>query len=165
MNSVFRWRFRSRRLRLCVRRSATGRRPKINSKLLSPPQRPLCIVGRLLCCGEAGEKEKESARGTMGRGKREERLPPFPSSHRPPRAFYFCRLLIFWYFGDTQREPLRRRESKLYKHRSNTRWAFARKHDIFTCENNMLSSHVKISRLLRLLITYSRVFYWKIYHS
>jgi len=36
---------------------------------------PLCVVG------EAGEKEKESARGTMGRGKREER--------RPPRAFYF----------------------------------------------------------------------------
>ena len=30
--------------------------------LLSPPQRPLCIVGRHLCCGEAGEKEKESAR-------------------------------------------------------------------------------------------------------
>ena len=53
---------------------------------LSPPQRPLCIVGRLLCCGEAGEKEKESARGT-----------PFPSSHRSPRAFYFCRLLIFWW--------------------------------------------------------------------
>ena len=24
----------------------------------------------------------------MGRGKRDER-PPFPSSHRPPRAFYF----------------------------------------------------------------------------
>ena len=40
---------------------------------ISPPQRPLCIVGRLLCCGEAGEKEKESARGTMERGKREER--------------------------------------------------------------------------------------------
>ena len=50
-----------------------------------------------LYCGEAGEKEKESARGTMGRGKREERLPPFPSSHRSPRAFYFCRLLIFWW--------------------------------------------------------------------
>ena len=31
-----------------------------------------------LCCGEAGEKEKDSARGTMGRGMREERLPPFP---------------------------------------------------------------------------------------
>ena len=44
---------------------------------LSPPQRPLCIVGRLLCCGEAGEKEKESARGTMGRGKREERPLPY----------------------------------------------------------------------------------------
>ena len=38
----------------------------------------------------------------------------------------------------------------LYKHRWNTRWAFARKLDIFTCENNMLSSHVKISLLLRL---------------
>ena len=31
---------------------------------LSPPQRPLFIVGR------AGEREKESARGTMGRGNR-----------------------------------------------------------------------------------------------
>ena len=30
-----------------------------------------------MCCGEAGEKEKESARGTMD------------SSHRPPRAIYF----------------------------------------------------------------------------
>ena len=40
-----------------------------------------------LCYEEAGEKEKESARGTMGRGKREERLPPFPSSHLPLRAF------------------------------------------------------------------------------
>ena len=53
-------------------------------------------MGRLLCCGEAGEKEKESARGTMGT--------PFPSSHRPPRAFYF------FFDGDTQRKPLRRRE-------------------------------------------------------
>ena len=44
---------------------------------LSPSQRPLCIVGRLLCCGEAGEKEKESARGAMGRGKREERPLPY----------------------------------------------------------------------------------------
>ena len=30
-----------------------------------------------LCCGEAGEKEKDSARGTMGRGKREERPLPY----------------------------------------------------------------------------------------
>ena len=29
-----------------------------------------------LCCGEAGEKEKERARGTMGRGKREGRPHP-----------------------------------------------------------------------------------------
>ena len=48
-----------------------------------------------LCCGEAGEKEKESARGTIGRGKREERFPPFPSSHLPLRAFYFFQLLLF----------------------------------------------------------------------
>ena len=38
--------------------------------------------------------------------------------------------------------------SLLYKHQWNTRWAFARKLGIFTCENNMLSSHVKISPLL-----------------
>ena len=36
----------------------------------------------------------------------------------------------------------------LYKHQWNTKWAFARKLDIFTCENNMLSLHVKISPLL-----------------
>ena len=36
----------------------------------------------------------------------------------------------------------------LYKHQWNTRWAFARKLDIFTSEYNMLSSHVKISPLL-----------------
>ena len=56
---------------------------------LSPPQRPLCVVGGL------GEKEKESALGTIGRGKREEKLPPFPSSHRSPRAFYFLIIAIF----------------------------------------------------------------------
>ena len=36
----------------------------------------------------------------------------------------------------------------LYKHQWNTRRAFAWKHDIFTRENNMLSSHVKRSPLL-----------------
>ena len=36
----------------------------------------------------------------------------------------------------------------LYKHQWNTRWAFTRKHDIFTRENNMSFSHVKISPLL-----------------
>ena len=69
---------------------------------LSPPQRPLCVVGR------SGEKEKESARGTMGRGKREEKLPPFPSSHRSPRAFYFLITAIF--IGMPCGGPLRRRE-------------------------------------------------------
>ena len=34
------------------------------------------------------------------------------------------------------------------KQQWNTRWAFAGKHDIFTRENNMLFSHVKISTLL-----------------
>ena len=69
---------------------------------LSPPQRPLCVVGR------SGEKEKESARGTMGRGKREEKLPPFPSSHRSPRAVYFLIIAIF--IGMPCGGPLRRRE-------------------------------------------------------
>ena len=65
-----------------------------------------------LCCGEAGEKEKESARGTMGRGKREERpaVSLFPSS---PARFLFFRL--FYFDGDTQREPLRRRELQVAK--------------------------------------------------
>ena len=31
----------------------------------------------------------------MGRGKKKERLPPSPSSHRPPRAFYFPIIVIF----------------------------------------------------------------------
>ena len=43
----------------------------------------------------------------MGRGKREERLPPFPSSHHPPRTFYFYDYCYFYW--DTQRKPLRRR--------------------------------------------------------
>ena len=45
---------------------------RIHDFRLSPPQKPLCIVGT------AGEKEKESARGTI----------------HTPRAFYF-RLLLF----------------------------------------------------------------------
>ena len=36
----------------------------------------------------------------------------------------------------------------LYKHQWNTKWALAWKLDISTCENNMLSSHMKISPLL-----------------
>ena len=62
-----------------------------------------------MSCGEAGEKEKESARGVMGRGKREQRLfafslfPSFPA--RFPFFFDYC-----YFYRDTQREPLWRRE-------------------------------------------------------
>ena len=49
----------------------------------------------------------------------------------------------------------------LYKHQWNTRWAFARKLDIFTCENNMLSLHVKISPLLWLHNIKSRLSHQK----
>ena len=59
---------------------------------------------------KAGEKEKESARGMMGRGKREERERPafslFPSS--PARFLFFS--IIATFNRDTQREPLQRRE-------------------------------------------------------
>ena len=54
----------------------------IRTPVLSPPQRPLCVVGRL------GRKKKR-ARGARWEGGREKRGPPFPSSHRPPHAFYF----------------------------------------------------------------------------
>ena len=50
----------------------------------------------------------------------------------------------------SQTVPLVNKSPLLYKHRWNTRWAFGRKHDIFIRENNMLSSHVKMSPLLRL---------------
>ena len=54
---------------------------------------PLSSAEASLYCGEAGEKEKESARGTIGRGKREETpaLSLFPSS---PVRFLFFRLLL-----------------------------------------------------------------------
>ena len=42
-------------------------------------RRGLFVLWGGLCCGEAGEKEKESARGTMGRGKREDILMGIPS--------------------------------------------------------------------------------------
>ena len=65
----------------------------------------------------------------------------------------------------------------LYKHQWNTRWAFARKLDIFTCENTMLSLHVKISPLLYWLHNKSRpshqkllkwnglIFHWCLYNK
>ena len=48
----------------------------------------------------------------MRRGNREERLPPLLSSHRPPRAFYFFFSDDCYFYRDTQREPLRRRENQ-----------------------------------------------------
>ena len=69
-------------------------------------QPPLSSAEASLYCGEAGRKKKR-AREARWEGER-----PFPSSHRPPRAFYF---FDYCYFdGDTQREPLRRREVSRY---------------------------------------------------
>ena len=56
---------------------------------LSPPHRPLCVVGRP---GRRWKKE------------------PLPSSHCPPRALYFSIIAIFIEIHCTHREPLRRRE-------------------------------------------------------
>ena len=67
-----------------------------------------------LCRREAGEKEIESARGTVGRGKREKRLPSFPSSHLPPPPpSHFLFFDYCYFYCDTQQEPLRRRELAL----------------------------------------------------
>ena len=66
-----------------------------------------------MCCGKAGEKERESARGTMGRGKREERLPPFPSSHFPLRALISNFFDYCYFYRDTQREPMWRKEGRV----------------------------------------------------
>ena len=66
---------------------------------LSPPQRPLCIVGRL-------EKRKTKARGEQWEGEKKKRgFPLFPSS--PARFPFFESCHFYW---DTQREPLWRRE-------------------------------------------------------
>ena len=63
---------------------------------------------------EAGEKEKESARGTMGRRKIYQRLSSFLSSRRPRRASYFSITAIFIVIplSPPQRLPLGAGESK-----------------------------------------------------
>ena len=48
-----------------------------------------------LCCEEAGEKKKKARGGRWEGEERREASPPFPSSHRPPRAFYFSIIAIF----------------------------------------------------------------------
>ena len=45
-------------------------------------------------------------------------------------------------------KSLTTKHNSIYQCQWNTRWAFPQKHDIFTCENDMLFSHVKRSLLL-----------------
>ena len=55
-------------------------------------------------------------------------------------------------------------QSLLYKHQWNTGWAFAQKHDLFTWENNMLSSHMKYHCCYGYIITHAfhskQLFQW-----
>ena len=60
--------------------------------VLSSPQRSLCVVGRL---GRETKKASRARWELRQREKRGLRLPPFSSSHRPPRAFYFSSIAIF----------------------------------------------------------------------
>ena len=53
---------------------------------------------------ETGEREKESARGTMGRGIRKSEIFPLPIV---PRFLFVDYCYFYW---DTPREPVRRRE-------------------------------------------------------
>ena len=63
-----------------------------NAIVLAGKEMVLSSAEAFLCSREAGEKEKR-ARGALWEGERP--LPPFPSSHRPPRAFYFSIIAIF----------------------------------------------------------------------
>ena len=62
--------------------------------MLSPPQRPLCVVRRL----GRGKNEREGKERKRG-------ISLFPSSSARFLFFYFC-----YFYWDTQREPLRRIE-------------------------------------------------------
>ena len=76
-------------------------------KILDPPLKEVVLFSAeaSLCSREPEEKEKESARGTMGRGKTAPAFSLFPSS--PVRFLFFDYCYFYW---DTQREPLRGRE-------------------------------------------------------
>ena len=76
--------------------------------------------------GGWGERKRKRA-GHDGKGNREERLPPFPSSHRSPRAFYFSIIAIFIGIPQTRTQSLfmcfwgeRKLEFKLRRARSRT---------------------------------------------
>ena len=47
-----------------------------------------------MCCRGTGEKEKESARGTMGRGKKEER--PLPYSYSFPYNVVYLKCVTYF---------------------------------------------------------------------
>ena len=70
---------------------AGGRRLSYHCVIFAPPlfsfikAVTVSYAESSLCCGEAGKKKKESARGTMGRGKREE-MP------RPYNGRFSCRI-------------------------------------------------------------------------
>ena len=94
--------FTNRKFHFCYHRNfwvffLKGRRPYFLLEL-SPPQRPLCVVGRL------GRKKKR-VRGARWEGERAPAVSLFPSS---PACFLF--FLLFYFDGDTQRGPLLRRE-------------------------------------------------------
>ena len=73
---------------------------------LSPPQRPVCVVGRL------GRKKKR-ARGARWEGEEKteafRRFFAFSVFPSPPARFLFFSIIAI--FIDTQRKPLRRREA------------------------------------------------------
>ena len=70
---------------------------------LSPPQRPVCVVGKL-----GRKKKRERGARWEGEGEKNERplFSLFPSS--PARFLFFS--IIATFNRDTQREPLQRRE-------------------------------------------------------
>ena len=81
-------------------------------RLTSVAQKRLCLSS-LLCRREAGEKEKESARGTTGRGTRvRETLAFFFFPSSSARFLFFDYCCHCW---DTQREPRRRRAVRKVK--------------------------------------------------
>ena len=80
---------------------AGGRRLSYHCVIFAPPlfsfikAVTVSYAESSLCCGEAGKKKKESARGTMGRGQKEERpsrLFPLPIV---PRALSIFPVLLF----------------------------------------------------------------------
>jgi len=88
------------------------RRKMPHFRVTSVAQKTLCLSS-LLCRREAGEKEKESARGTTGRGTRgRETLALFFFPSSPVRFLFFDYCCFCW---DTTREPRRRRAERKVK--------------------------------------------------